>query len=294
LIEQEPYFDRARDLTIAALLASTQLNASLPAEFPKEAHKQLAAVGRRLGEDEGMNVRNGVGPGATVTKLSRRRLATMVNMPLEVEETLDGEVEALDDNGSRFVLRRKGEKFDVSFARTQRQLLTDALRGRPILGVHIRGTVLVGAKAGRKVTQVGELDVFEHPRAGEVRKMWNRIDHLSTLEDGWIEGEGSAPSETAIVRAREILARLLVDHEWVARPKVYPTPDGGVQAEWTLGRWACEVAFSADGTARGEATEVEDDRDSEIELDTLSASNADQLASWLMRLAGEHGDVARV
>ncbi|HXI99290.1 MAG TPA: hypothetical protein VNG73_10125 [Gemmatimonadaceae bacterium] len=291
--DHDKYFVDARDLTITALAASALPDADLPPAFPKEAYRLLAEVGRRLGEDEGLIVQNGGGSRAKVTKRSRTRLATMVNVPLEIEETFDGEVEKIDDSSNVFILRRKGEKLEVRYDRPSRARVIEAFAQRPIVGIHFRGLVVSGSSV-RKATQVDDLELFEHPRAAEVLKLWARLDHLGEIEDGWIESEGQAPSKDALMRARDVLARLLVDHEWTDRPKLFPTPDGGVQAEWTLGPWACEVVFAPDGSTRGEATQTEDDRESEIELETVTAGNADQLAKWLRTMASNDGDEGRV
>jgi len=287
------YFKMARDMTIGALAASDQTAPDLLDAFPRDAHKLLAQVGRKLADDESLVVRNGTGPTAKVTRESRARLATLVRVALETEESVDGEVEKVDDGPSTFTLRRKGDKLEVPFTRAQREIVTEALKGRPLVGLRFHG-LIVSRSGGRRVGSVDDLEPFEHPRAHEVKKLWGRLDDLMRLEDGWIEGEGVAPAEKAVVSARDVLGRLLVDHEWVDRPKVFPTPSGGIQAEWMLGPWACEVVFSPDGSIRAEATQTEDDRDSEIELDRVTPSNADQLEEWLAQLAARDGEQDRV
>jgi hypothetical protein len=42
------------------------------------------------------------------------------------------------------------------------------------------------------------------------------------------------------------LADLLNDD--LPRPRVYPTPDGGVQAEWTVGEHEVSITFEPDGS----------------------------------------------
>ena len=52
-----------------------------------------------------------------------------------------------------------------------------------------------------------------------------RLDELAALSDGWLDGEGLAPTPHAIATARAVL-RLLPG----ARPHLFPTPDGEVSA----------------------------------------------------------------
>jgi len=290
--DHDRYFIAARDLSIAALAASAHPSTPLPSAFPREAHRLLAGIGKRLRDDEVLIVRNGSGPQARITKSSRARLAAMVKVPLELEETLEGEVERLDDSRDVFTLRRKHDRLEVHYDRVDRENVAEALKKRPLLGVSFHG--LVTGSGTRKATNVEDLALFEHPRADHVAKLWSRLEALSKIEDGWIDGEGVAPASKAIQQAHDVLARLLVDNDWIDRPKVFPNPDGGVQAEWAIGAWMCEVIFSADGSMRGEATQTEDDRDEEIELSAVTAGNADQLAKWLLNLTTDSGGEDRV
>ncbi len=286
------FFSDARDLSIAALAASAGEESPLPQGFPKEGYPLLAGIGRRLRDDEALIVRNGTGPQARVTKKSRERLAALVKLPLEIEETLDGEVEKVDDAKNVFTLRRKNERLEVQYDRTYRNDVAEALSKRPLLGVQFH--CLVTSRSGtRTAKNIEDLGLFEHPRADVVKKVWERLDRLSEIEDGWIEGEGAAPTAQVVQQARDVLARLLVENDWIDRPKLFPMPDGGVQAEWMIGAWMCEVVFSPDGSVRGEATQTEDDRDDEIDLSGVNAGNAEQLAKWLTKISSD-GDAARV
>jgi hypothetical protein len=73
-----------------------------------------------------------------------------------------------------------------------------------------------------------------------------QLDHLRTLEDGWLDGEGKAPSDEGL----DWLTHAFADHypQDLASPYLYPTPDGGVQAEWSLSRF--EVTLDVDFRSR--------------------------------------------
>ena len=59
-----------------------------------------------------------------------------------------------------------------------------------------------------------------------------RIDELKLLADGWLDGRGRAPDPGGLDWARELLETHLPDQ--LQLPHLYPTPDGGIQAEWSL------------------------------------------------------------
>ena len=60
-----------------------------------------------------------------------------------------------------------------------------------------------------------------------------RLDDLRLMKNGWLEGEGLAPSHEGL----DWLLRVFNDHypENLPLPYLYPTEEGGVQAEWSLG-----------------------------------------------------------
>src|SRR5579871_814593 len=88
--------------------------------------------------------------------------------------------------------------------------------------------------------------------AGDGRKMtdektnWQKVEErlysLLNLKDGWMDGGGMAPSPYTIESAKDVLHHLL--EEWsLPLPSVFPTPDGGVQAEWVVNDWSLELKF---------------------------------------------------
>ena len=60
-----------------------------------------------------------------------------------------------------------------------------------------------------------------------------QLDEMRSLQSGWLEGEGLAPSEAGLTW----LAGVFDQHFPVTMPLpyLYPTPTGGVQAEWSFG-----------------------------------------------------------
>jgi hypothetical protein len=62
-----------------------------------------------------------------------------------------------------------------------------------------------------------------------------RCEELSQLKDGWLDGEGKAPTKEGLksFMAAWDGART----EAIPLPYIYPTPEGGIQMEWRQGRW---------------------------------------------------------
>jgi hypothetical protein len=70
-----------------------------------------------------------------------------------------------------------------------------------------------------------------------------RTEELKALQRGWLGGEEGQPLDADALTS---LAHLLVDlheQEEMPVPYLYPTPTGGVQAEWTIGPWELSATF---------------------------------------------------
>lgn len=72
----------------------------------------------------------------------------------------------------------------------------------------------------------------------------DRIAELSRLEAGWLDGEGEAISPHALLAMRRLLDDL---GEQLPKPRIYPTADGGVRAEWSLQRRELSIVIDEDG-----------------------------------------------
>ena len=60
-----------------------------------------------------------------------------------------------------------------------------------------------------------------------------QFDDLSHLRDGWLDGDGKAPSSDGLEWLHHAF-ECNYPHE-IPLPHIYPTENGGVQAEWSLG-----------------------------------------------------------
>ena len=60
-----------------------------------------------------------------------------------------------------------------------------------------------------------------------------QMDDLRNLKDGWYDGDGSAPSHEGL---DWLEARLSSEYlNLLPLPRIYPTFEGGVQLEWSIG-----------------------------------------------------------
>lgn len=93
-----------------------------------------------------------------------------------------------------------------------------------------------------------------------------------------------SPTETVIAQARDVLGRVLADCPDIDRPKTFPTPAGGIQAEWIMGSWAIDVKFSPLGdTISADATNAETlaDKTALFTEQQVNRKEATLLIAWL-------------
>ncbi|MEA5416521.1 hypothetical protein [Synechococcus sp. BA-132 BA5] len=64
---------------------------------------------------------------------------------------------------------------------------------------------------------------------------------LRDLATGWLEGKGAAPTSELL----QLVGEWLAEHQRLdlEQPRLYPTPEGGVEAEWRIGRLDLSVEF---------------------------------------------------
>jgi len=69
-----------------------------------------------------------------------------------------------------------------------------------------------------------------------------RYDNMKNLQDGWMDGKGIAIDCTALTR----LIQMFDEHfsSNLPMPYMYPTLEGGVQAEWTIGNWEVSLEIN--------------------------------------------------
>ena len=95
-----------------------------------------------------------------------------------------------------------------------------------------------------------------------------RVAELSQLRDGWLNGEGLALQPEGLQWLSDAF-ELNYDYE-LPLPHLYPTPEGGVQAEWMFGRE--DVSLNVDlerkvGAYNRLNLDTDDAEDAEIALD---------------------------
>lgn len=102
-----------------------------------------------------------------------------------------------------------------------------------------------------------------------------RLGEIVSLPAGWLDGDG-LPVDRRIARVAEAVSRYLL-FRTVPRPRVYPTPEGGVQMEWTLGPREISLTVRADESIYGLRVNLATGEAFEAQFDTFAIAPVAEL-----------------
>ena len=251
------YFDQAKNQIVEAIAAAE--NGQQPA-LPPELLRYFDRFGRGLHEGESMEFARSNGQTASLTPATRERLLRASQAESWTEEvTLKGRIPEVDQADHGFELElRNGTKLKAPLLEVHRKTVLEAAVGyRTGVTVAVKG-VIEWDRADRPK----RFESVEHVTSLDPLDIETRLEELAQLQDGWLDGKGRALDEASLVSlAQAFDERFSPD---LPLPYLYPTPEGGVQAEWTLGPWevSLEVTlpslaadYQAVHTATGETRE---------------------------------------
>lgn len=282
--EDSEYFDRARD-EVVRLLAAAGSGGSVGAVADDEEFQLLLALGARLEKNERLVFGGLQAPTAVVNSATRARLARARGQAMVIEQELSGEVDRFDEPGKKAWLRSEVGLLEFKFGPADREKIVTAIDLRPAAQLLVTGKAIEQATGGWRMVERPAIDVIGVDRYDDVLAIRDRIRTLGELAPGWLEGDGHVPSMDLLAFVQGVLSRLVVQDDLVPRPKIYPTPDGGLQAEWT-DPVPVELWFSPEGSLlRLEVgDEAAEHLDAEMPATDVDELDAAVLVKWFAAL----------
>jgi hypothetical protein len=277
-------FTKARDI-IEDAIAAIAAGDALPPDFPRSALVLFNGFGQTLRPEESIELRRGnatVGP--NYTREIRRQLILKERSTFQEEIQDTAWVWEIDSHKMSCMIRlRSGPTHPI-------QAPVDELTFEPLKAamepngggppVRIQGLGVFDAVRGLiRLDAIYDVDPADDAHPSEtVQDIDRRLGELEELRRGWLDGEGEALAPDATRRAREILSELASAD--VPRPRLYPTPEGGVQAEWSIGRYEVSLTFLPDGDAEGLAVNGVSG-----ESDELPGTDVETIIRFVLRAA---------
>ena len=250
----------------------TDASASPSGRLPRKYYAYFDRIGRSLREDEHIDF--SVPSGRVSGRLdrnTRRKLLAISNIrELTQEVSLRGLVPEADQDRMTFELQPiYGHKVSGPIEEQHYETIVQAFNefrsGMRIL-VNGVGSYNQQNRLLRLVSvgYISELDPLDVPA---------RLDEFRSMQDGWLEGEGLAPSPEGL----EWLSTSFESHydDDVELPHTYPTEEGGIRMEWSVENNVLILEIDLD-TRVGEWLWF--DRDSEAEGER--SLNLDDSGDW--------------
>lgn len=278
--ENNIYFEQARTEIIEAIASAEQGNTP---NLPPYLLSYFDRFGRGLREGETMEFKRDGGDTARLTPTVRKQLIRSAHVSEWTEEVaLRGKVSEIDQARQSFELElRDGTKLKAPLNEQHLETLLDAVRDyREGAYVLIQGVVkkdrqdhLKGFESVEHVSQLESLDVAL------------RLEELATLKDGWLDGKGYTPMPEQLKwLASQFDAYFAAD---LPLPHLYPTPEGGLQAEWSLDAWEVTLEINLNNqTGEYQALNCNDRKTREHLLQLATADDWKALNDELKSIGG--------
>ena len=241
--ENTVYFEQARTEIIEAIASAEQ---GVAPKLPANLLSYFDRFGRGLREGEAMEFSRAGGT-VRLNPEVRKSLIRSAQVDVWTEEVaLRGKISEADQARRSFELElRDGTKLRATLNDQHLSVVLDAFHDyRQGAYVLIQGV----AKKDRQ-DHLKEFETVEHVSPLDPLDVTLRLEELAFLKDGWLDGKGQAPTPEKMQQLATLFeANFDAD---LPLPHLYPTPEGGIQAEWSLGDWEATLEINL-GTQSGE------------------------------------------
>ena len=226
----QKYYEQARDhivSTISDADSDPPTNGPLPDRYLTYFDK----IGSSLHDEECLEISTPGHQSARLTKKLRSYLLQRLHGIKRTQEvTLHGMVPEADQKKMTFQLHQAHcPKMVCPMQEQHRNTIIRAFEGYESntrvlvqgVGLYDQQSSLTGLES---VVHISLLDHLDVP---------TRLDEFRDMVDGWLEGHGSAPSHAGLDWLAATFKRFYPSD--APLPHTYPTPEGGIQMEWSHG-----------------------------------------------------------
>ena len=287
-IDHRNYFEKAKSSIVEAV-DRAERRQSVAGLLSDNHLAYFDRIGRSLRDHESLelNFPDTERP-ARLNKTTRRylTLATSSTQGYSEEVRIRGRVFEADQEKERFHLRlTDGSRIPAPIQPEHRDTILDAFRSfKKGSRVVIEGIGRYDRRSGR----LTKLESVEHVSVLDRMDVGARLEEFQLLKNGWLEGNGTVPKSDDLAWLAEAFERFYPDE--LPAPYLYPTPEGGVQAEWTNGD--LEASLDIDLSARRSAWHlfnVATDQASEADFDLAKPEDWVRLTEVVRGVVGGRG-----
>lgn len=231
-LNSSQYFERARDAMVDAIGAAEH-NQPITAYLPEKSLGYFDRLGRGLRDGEVIEFSTPTRRDpARLTRETRRKLllASAGVKELTEDVVVRGAIPEVDQDDMTFeLLLIDGRKVPAPVAAQHLETILEAFQAyKAGSRVLVQGI----GRLNRNEKLIG-FDSIEHVSVLDPLDVPARLDELRLLQDGWLDGQGSAPRPDGLDWLSDEFTQGYPED--LPLPFVYPTPEGGIRLEWSLG-----------------------------------------------------------
>jgi hypothetical protein len=282
--DNQTYFERARDAVVNAIGAAEQ-NQSITDHLPEKTLGYFDRIGRSLRDGEAIEFTTSARTTpAKLTKETRRKLVLASSKVQELTEdtTVRGIVPEADQEKMTFEVQfPDGRRVPAPIAAQHLDTIIETFNGYR-LGSRV---LLQGIGRFNRNERLLSFDSIEHISILDPLDIPARLDELRSLEDGWLEGQGCAPSHEGLDWLSQAFDQRYPDE--FPLPHLYPTAEGGLRAEWSIGH--NDITLEIDvGTHSGQwhKLDMDSDKDESRSLNLEEDEDWKWLVGQIQQLTG--------
>jgi hypothetical protein len=281
-------FDEARDL-VAQTIEMVAAKAEIPDRFPRRLLPMLENLGKKFEHEGSFEFRGPSAPreqrGPQLTPGVRERIHDIRSKDYSRQVVHDGTVTGFDWGGwfkiqtlDFRVIEGKHVGWDI-----QRVLLaglTSKGRARVRIDAH---TTFSPSGLAKQITEVVSAALWTRSDGETLGQLEERIASLAAIEEGWLEGAGERLDAKGLDWLKSWLIREMVERG-LPKPRLFPTPDGEIEAEWSAGPWEITATFNLEKhTAYLHAAQTETLEDDDQTVNLRKGPGEDDLFEFLKR-----------
>lgn len=288
LLPHQRLLERARDdIATAVATGAGDSRVTDDTHLPIRFLAYFNRIGRSLRDGESLELPRANGsPPALLTIETRQRLLQRSTVR-EITRELDvrGTVPEADQERMTFELQPiHGGRVAGSIPEEHFEVIIEAFNG------YLNGVRILVKGIGRYDRQgrLSGLDSIDQVTLLDQLDVAARLDELRAMQDGWLDGAGKALSLAGLDWLSAAFQRHFPDD--APLPFTYPTPEGSIQLEWTLGSQDISLKVDLDDRSaiwhRLNLSDISDDGE-EQELNLDDATGWNWLSQNIVQLSEE-------
>ncbi|WP_051168344.1 hypothetical protein [Marinospirillum minutulum] len=256
---EEVYFNQAKDTVIETIALVEQGKDVL---LDPVLLRYFDRFGRSLRDDESIEFSLSEGK-ATLNHKTRKKLLEISKVKSWSEDlTLKGYVSAVDKNNQTFDLELISTyKIKSSYLEQYQNTILEAFDGYENKAlIEVKGVAILD-----RANSIKTFETLEQVTLLDPLDIDARLEELSLLNNGWLNGKGKALDKDEAKRFSESFYSFYDDS--LPLPYLYPTAEGGLQAEWLIKDWDISLEIELSNlSAELHALNLQSDEEKELNL----------------------------